>query len=95
MRNRTTYTKYETGVVAPDRQALVTLARMFDVSVDSLLGCEQPAHSDDLAEGTGELVRLSLQEKMLVQLYRQLTYPEQQDLQKQIQKSFSQKHKKK
>lgn len=93
--HRTTYTKYETGVVAPDRQALVTLARMFDVSVDSLLGCEQPTHSDDLAEGTGEMVRLSLQEKMLVQLYRQLTYPEQQDLQKQIQKSFSQKHKKK
>lgn len=92
--HRTTYTKYETGVVAPDRQALVTLAQLFNVSVDTLLGCETLV-AEDLSEGTGELVRLSLQEKMLVQLYRQLTYPEQQDLQKQIQKTFTQKHKKK
>ena len=92
--HRTTYTKYETGVVAPDRQALVTLAQLFNVSVDTLLGCETPV-AEDLSEGTGELVRLSLQEKMLVQMYRQLTYPEQQTLQKQIQSSFNQKSKKK
>lgn len=92
--HRTTYTKYETGVVAPDRQALVTLAQLFNVSVDTLLGCETPV-AEDLSEGTGELVRLSLQEKMLVQMYRQLTYPEQQTLQKQIQSAFNQKSKKK
>ena len=92
--HRTTYTKYETGVVAPDRQALVTLAQLFNVSVDTLLGCETPV-VEDLAEGTGELVRLSLQEKMLIQMYRQLTYPEQQTLQKQIQSAFNQKSKKK
>ena len=91
--HRTTYTKYETGVVAPDRQALVTLAQLFNVSVDTLLGCETPV-TEDLSEGTGELVRLSLQEKMLVQMYRQLTYPEQQDLQKKMQSSFNQKKKK-
>ena len=92
--HRTTYTKYETGVVAPDRQALVTLAQLFNVSVDTLLGCETPV-AEDLSEGTGELVRLSLQEKMLVQMYRQLTYPEQQTLQKQMQSAFNQKSKKK
>ena len=92
--HRTAYTKYETGVVAPDRQALVTLAQLFNVSVDNLLGREAPG-AEDLSEGTGELVRLSLQEKMLVQMYRQLTYPEQQTLQKQIQSSFNQKSKKK
>ena len=92
--HRTTYTKYETGVVAPDRQALVTLAQLFNVSVDTLLGCETPV-AEDLSEGTGELVRLSLQEKMLVQMYRQLTYPEQQTLQKQLQSAFNQKSKKK
>ena len=92
--HRTTYTKYETGVVAPDRQALVTLAQLFNVSVDNLLGRETPV-AEDLSEGTGELVRLSLQEKMLVQMYRQLTYPEQQTLQKQVQSAFNQKSKKK
>ena len=90
--HRTTYTKYESGVVAPDYQALVTLAQIFGVSVDSLLGCESPANPDDLSEGTGELVRLSLQEKLLVQLYRQLDHNEQQALQKQIQSSFNQRH---
>lgn len=89
--HRTTYTKYESGVVAPDHQALVTLAQVFGVSVDTLLGCESPADPDDLSEGAGELVRLSLQEKMLVQLYRQLDHNEQQILQKQIQSSFNQK----
>ena len=36
--HRTTYTKYETGVVAPDREALVRLSELFGVSVDYLVG---------------------------------------------------------
>ena len=36
--NRTTYTKYETGDIAPPRDMLLAIAKYFDVSVDYLLG---------------------------------------------------------
>ena len=38
--HRTTYTKYETGVVTPDQQGLLQLAEIFGVTVDYLLGRE-------------------------------------------------------
>lgn len=87
--HRTTYTKYETGVVTPDQQGLVQLAEMFGVTVDYLLGRTHTAVPDDLEESAGELVSLSLQEKLLVQMYRQLSYAEQQELQQQIQTAFN------
>lgn len=93
--HRTTYTKYETGVVAPDQQGLVQLAEMFHVTVDYLLGRAHTATPDDLAEDVGEKVSLSLQEKLLVQMYRQLSYTEQQELHKQIQKAFAKNRRKK
>ena len=84
--HRTTYTKYETGVVAPDREALVRLSELFGVSVDYLVGRE--AEVVAVAEGSGEVIHLSLQEQKMLQMYRQLTYAEQQELLQKVQKSY-------
>ena len=84
--HRTTYTKYETGVVAPDREALIRLSELFGVSVDYLVGREVGVEA--VAEGSGETLRLSLQEQKILQIYRQLTYTEQQEMLQQMQKAF-------
>ena len=84
--HRTTYTKYERGSVNPDQQGLVQLANLFKVSVDYLLGNEEAV--DDVAEKTDNHMQLTLQEQHLVQMFRQLTYQEQQILVEQAQKSF-------
>lgn len=91
--HRTTYTKYETGVVAPDREAMLQLAELFGVTVDFLVGREAYTASA-LADGTGEEIRLSLQEQNLLQMFRQLSYTEQQELIKEMQTAFRQKHNK-
>ena len=39
---QTTYSSYETNKVEPDLQTLVNLAKIFNISVDELLGVEVP-----------------------------------------------------
>lgn len=90
--HRTTYTKYETGVVAPDREGLLRLAELFGVTVDYLVGRESGVTA--VAEGSGDVLHLSLQEQKLLQLYRQLTYTEQQELLQKAQKTFQSRKKK-
>ena len=90
--HRTAYTKYETGVVAPDREALVRLSELFGVSVDYLVGREAGVVA--VAEGSGEVIHLSLQEQKMLQMYRQLTYAEQQELLPKVQKSYQARKKK-
>ena len=84
--HRTAYTKYETGVVTPDHQGLVSLAALYGVTVDYLLGREDGEIT--VTDTNGEKMRLSLQEQQLLQMFRQLNYAEQQDLVQQMQKSF-------
>lgn len=86
--HRTSYTKYETGVVAPDQQGLVQLAELFGVTVDHLLGRE--ADTDVVLDTAGNTIQLSLEEQNLLQMYRQLTYTEQRELVKQAQKALKQ-----
>ncbi len=87
--HRTSYTKYETGVATPDHQGLVALAKLFGVSVDYLVGHEAdpPSLAADIE---GEMVRLSLQEQWLVQMFRQLNYADQQAMIQQTQQLFQQ-----
>lgn len=79
--HRTTYTKYERGSVNPDQQGLVQLATLFEVSVDYLLGNDVADAS--VTEKKADDMQLTLQEQHLVQMFRQLTYQEQQQLVKQ------------
>ena len=87
--HRTSYTKYETGVVTPDHQGLVALAQLFGVTVDYLLG-HDAAPTASVADSEGEMMHLSLQEQLLVQIFRQLNYADQQIMVQQAQKAFQQ-----
>ena len=69
--DRTTYSKYESGRVSPDHQGLLTLASLFDVTVDQLLGNTSATVAHTPAE------QLSEQEQVLLQMFRQLSTEEQ------------------
>lgn len=90
--HRTAYTKYETSGVMPDPQGLVLLAEMFGVSVDYLVGRDTAPITVTEQQGNG--VELSLVEQQLLQIFRQLSYPEQQELLSKVQRSFRQRKKK-
>lgn len=89
--HRTSYTKYETGVVAPDQQGLVQLAELFGVTVDHLLGRVESL--DVVLDTAGNKITLTLEEQNLLQIFRQLTYTEQMELVKQAQKNLRQRRK--
>lgn len=86
--DRTTYTKYENGRVCPDHQALVHLAELHGVSVDCLLGREELVEDLALAEPRDYAWQLTLPERQLIQMFRQLSEEEQKVLAKQIEESF-------
>ena len=85
--HRSTYTKYEIGGVTPDQQGLLKLAEIFGVTVDYLLGRsdEEPTR---LANDENQPTMLTLQEKVLVQLFRQLDRRQQNELVARAQQEF-------
>ena len=85
--HRTAYTKYETSGVMPDPMGLVVLAELFGVSVDFLVGRDNSEDVPIAADGRVAM-SLTLEEQQLVQIYRQLTYQEQQVLVEQAQRAF-------
>ncbi|MBR3778162.1 MAG: helix-turn-helix domain-containing protein [Clostridia bacterium] len=87
--HRTSYTKYETGVVTPDHQGLVALAELFGVTVDYLVGHDEPS-TPSVTDAEGERMHLTLQEQLLVQMFRQLNYADQQTLVQQVQRTCQQ-----
>lgn len=79
--HRTTYTKYETGKASPDQESLLTLARLFCVSVGYLLGQEDSiCHTESALENGAGITTLSPQEQELLQTFRRLSEPEQKRL---------------
>lgn len=79
--HRTTYTKYETGKASPDHESLLTLARLFRVSVGYLLGQEDSiCHTEGALENGAGITTLSPQEQELLQTFRRLSEPEQKRL---------------
>ena len=86
--HRTTYTKYETDHVTPDQQGLMQLAALFGVTVDYLLGRETETISPQVAEARTDSTGLSLQEKALLQMFRQLSDEEKKSVVQQVQKEF-------
>ena len=79
--HRTTYTKYETGKASPDQESLLTLARLFRVSVGYLLGQEDSiCHTESALENGAGITALSPQEQELLQTFRRLSEPEQKRL---------------
>ena len=88
--DRTTYTKYEIGRVSPDPQGLARLAELFCVTVDTLLGRES-APTSALEHSDSPPMALTPQEKLLVQMFRQLSDEEQHVLVEKAQQIFCEK----
>lgn len=88
--DRTTYTKYENGRVCPDQQGLVSLAELFGVTVDYLLGREEKPDAPMLTDGNEDApLLLSPDEKMLIQLFRILTPEEREELTKAARQQYT------
>ena len=88
--DRTTYTKYENGRVCPDQQGLVSLAELFGVTVDYLLGREEKPAAPTLTDGNEAApLLLSPDEKMLIQLFRILTPEEREELTKAAREQYT------
>ncbi|MGE4588712.1 MAG: helix-turn-helix domain-containing protein [Acidaminococcaceae bacterium] len=67
-----TYCRYETGIMKPTPETLIRLAKLFDVSVDFLLGVETETHSMKNIRGNHvkeiDLAKILLDEKFSVML---------------------------
>lgn len=86
--HRTTYTKYEIGCVTPDQQGLVRLAEIFGVTVDRLLGRDEII----VADGTDSTPELTPRERILLQMFRQLTDAQQRELVSKAQAAFKKRY---
>lgn len=80
--HRTAYTKYETDRANPDKTCLLTLADLFGVSVDELLGKEAPPTVVELQDATDSVavVELTPREQELLVAFRRLTKRQQDEL---------------
>ena len=80
--HRTAYTKYETDRANPDKTCLVTLADLFGVSVDELLGKEMSPTVVELHNATQEVVAVNLtpREQELLVAFRRMTLEQQEEL---------------
>ncbi|MBQ9842413.1 MAG: helix-turn-helix transcriptional regulator [Clostridia bacterium] len=88
--DRTTYTKYENGRVCPDHQALVRLAEYHGVTLDCLLGREEMADEAAVSDADDYKWTLSLPERQLVQMFRQLPEELKTAMVKEMEKSYLQ-----
>lgn len=74
--NRTTYTKYETGVSEPSIEIMKKIANIFGVDVNALLGIEP--FEKALADFEMPIYSLTKDEQDLVGIYRLLSVEEKQ-----------------
>lgn len=93
--SRSSYTYYELSRSKPDYDTLISLAKLFRVSIDYLVGMtrlpgDREAVADDIAEQEmvqeTTLAGLTPDERKLVCLYRQLSTDRQEECLKELQK---------
>ena len=71
--NRTTYTKYETGVSEPSHEVLRKIVSVFGTDFNTILGDESPFKKTVVQDPDLQLYNLSDEEKMLVIAYRTMS----------------------
>ena len=77
--NRTTYTKYETGVSEPSQEVLRKIIEIFGIDYNMLFGSSD-ALDVGVAENPLTVFRLVEEEKELVSLFREMDKQEQLEL---------------
>ena len=76
--NRTTYTKYETGVSEPSFEILKKIVAVYEVDVNAILGQEE--FEKNLHDFVMPMYNLTNEERELVGIYRMLSKEEKQEL---------------
>lgn len=76
--NRTTYTKYETGVSEPSFEILKKIVAVYGVDVNAILGQEE--FEKNLHDFVMPMYNLTNEERELVGIYRMLSKEEKQEL---------------
>ena len=76
--NRTTYTKYETGVSEPSFEILLKISAIYGVDVNAILG--QESFEKNLHEFVMPMYNLTNEERELIGIYRMLSKEEKQEL---------------
>ena len=71
--NRTTYTKYETGVSEPSHEVLRKIVSIFGTDFNTILGDESPFKKTVVQDPDLQLYNLSDEEKMIVIAYRTMS----------------------
>lgn len=95
--DRSTYSYYETGKSVPPIETLIKLARIFNTTVDNLLGYEreenEPVNDDTniYNKSRENFALLSEDEQAIIMKYRQLSPEEQSKLNKFINSSIDKK----
>ncbi len=82
--NRTTYTKYETGVSEPSFDILKKIVNMYGVDVNAVLG--QESFEKNLSDFIMPMYNLTKSERELIGLYRILSPEEKEKLMEKIKK---------
>lgn len=77
--NRTTYTKYETGVSEPSHELLRRMVKIFGTDFNAILG-EEDKFDRDVYDGKMLMYNLSKEEQELIIAYRSLNSKSQAEL---------------
>lgn len=68
---KSTYNNYETGVREPKSDFWIAIAQKYNVSIDYLMGLEDPENEDQPAPTNGD--ELAEEDKRIIELLHQLT----------------------
>ena len=68
---KSTYNNYETGVREPKSDFWIAIAQKYNVSIDYLMGLEDPENEDQPAPTNGD--ELAEDDKRIIELLHQLT----------------------
>lgn len=68
---KSTYNNYETGVREPKSDFWIAIAQKYNVSIDYLMGIENPQNENQLAPTNGD--ELAEEDKRIIELLHQLT----------------------
>lgn len=71
--SRCTYTNYELGKNKPSIDTLIKLARLYEITLDELVGYSPIDTADNVSEQSGYFVDLSVKDSIMLNYFRNAT----------------------